>query len=109
MSRHRFRVCGLAIEKPLLLWVNDGLMVVFFLFVALEVKRELVEEELSRISSAALPAIAAVCGMVGPAFLYAALNINNAEALRGWAIPTTTDIAFALGVLAILGSRAPRH
>lgn len=99
------QIGGLAIAKPLLLWVNDGLMAVFFMLVGLEVKREVVEGELSRVANAALPAIAAVGGMTGPALVYLACNWGDSEALRGWAIPTATDIAFALGVLALLGPR----
>ena len=101
------QVGGLLIAKPLLLWVNDGLMAIFFLLVGLEVKRELVEGELSSVSNAALPAIAALGGMAGPAIVYIAFAWGDAEALRGWAIPTATDIAFALGVLALLGPRVP--
>jgi Na+:H+ antiporter, NhaA family len=101
------QIGGLAIAKPLLLWVNDGLMAIFFMLVGLEVKREVVEGELSRVSDAALPAIAALGGMTGPALVYLACNWGDAEALRGWAIPTATDIAFALGVLALVGPRAP--
>jgi Na+:H+ antiporter, NhaA family len=101
------QVGGLAIAKPLLLWVNEGLMAIFFMLVGLEVKHAVVEGELSSMSNAMLPAIAALGGMTGPALVYLACNWGDAEALRGWAIPTATDIAFALGVLALLGPRAP--
>ena len=98
---------SLIIAKPLLLWVNDGLMAVFFLVVGLEIKREVLEGGLSSLSSAALPAIAALGGMLGPVVLYVACAWGNAQAMRGWAIPAATDIAFALGILALLGARAP--
>jgi Na+:H+ antiporter, NhaA family len=97
----------LLIKKPLLLWVNDGLMAIFFMLVGLEVKREIAEGGLSDRAKAVLPVIAALGGMVVPALIYTAFNWGNAEALRGWAIPTATDIAFALGVLSLLGSRVP--
>ena len=96
-----------AISKPLLLWINDGLMAVFFFLVGLELKREVLEGHLSSLRQASLPAFAAVGGMLVPALFYAALNSGDAEAMKGWAIPTATDIAFALGVLSLLGPRIP--
>jgi Na+:H+ antiporter, NhaA family len=101
------RVGVLALDKPLLLWINDGLMAVFFFLVGLEIKRELLQGELSTFGKAALPAVAAVGGMVVPALVYVAFNAGNAAALRGWAIPSATDIAFAVGVVALLGTRVP--
>jgi NhaA family Na+:H+ antiporter len=98
---------GLVLAKPLLLWVNDLWMAVFFFLVGLEIKRELIEGELASLKQALLPAAAALGGMVAPALIYVALNRGDAVALRGWAIPTATDIAFALGVLMLLGSRVP--
>ncbi len=97
----------LTIAKPLLLWVNDLWMAVFFFTVGLEIKREMTAGELATRSQAMLPAGAAVGGMVVPALIYAAINWGDAVALRGWAIPTATDIAFALGILVLLGSRVP--
>lgn len=101
------RVGALHIGKPLLLWVNDGLMAVFFLLVGLELKRELVEGSLSRFRVAVLPAIAALGGMLVPAAVYLAITQGNPAHARGWAIPAATDIAFALGVLSLLGPRVP--
>ena len=101
------RVGPLEIAKPLLLWVNDGLMAVFFFLVGLELKREVREGELSDWRKVVLPAVGAIGGMAVPALLYIGFNWGNADALRGWAIPAATDIAFALGILGLLGSRVP--
>ena len=101
------RVGALHLDKTLYHWVNDGLMAIFFLLIGLEVKREVLEGQLSSLRQIALPGIAAVGGMVVPALVYLMFNHNDAVAVNGWAIPTATDIAFALVILSLLGSRVP--
>jgi len=97
----------LHIGKPLLLWINDGLMAVFFLLVGLEVKQEILQGHLSSLRQVALPGIAAAGGMAVPALVYLLFNWNDPLAMRGWAIPTATDIAFSLGILSLVGKKVP--
>lgn len=101
------QVGALAIKKPLLLWVNDGLMAVFFFLIGLEIKREIMEGELSSFSQVVLPGMGALGGMIAPAAIYAWLNWGDSVALDGWGIPVATDIAFALALLGVFGSRVP--
>ena len=101
------RVGALIIAKPLLLWINDGLMAIFFFLVGLELKRELLEGELSQKENIILPATGAIGGIAIPGLVYTWFNYHDPVAMQGWAIPTATDIAFALGILGMLGSRVP--
>jgi len=101
------RVGSFMIAKPLLMWINDGLMTVFFFMVGLELKRELIEGELSDKRKIILPGVGAIGGMLIPALIYTYFNAGDAIAMKGWAIPAATDIAFALGILSLLGSRVP--
>lgn len=101
------QVGSFKIAKPILLWINDGLMAVFFFLIGLELKRELLEGELSDKANVILPGIGAIGGMIVPALIYVYFNDQDPVALKGWAIPAATDIAFALGILSLLGSRVP--
>lgn len=101
------RVASFELAKPLLLWINDGLMAIFFFLIGLEVKREMIRGALSEPDQIRLPIIGAIGGMLAPALIYVAFNYSDPVALKGWAIPSATDIAFALGVLTLLGKRVP--
>ena len=101
-------VAPIVLSKSLLHWINDALMVIFFFVVGLEIKREALRGALSNRRAALLPVIAALGGMIAPSLIYAAINWDNNIALKGWAIPAATDIAFVVGVLAVLGSRVPQ-
>ena len=101
------RIGEFEIAKPLLLWINDGLMAIFFFLIGLEVKREVLEGELSDPAQVMLPAIAAVGGVIVPALVFTLFNYGDDAAMKAWAIPTATDIAFALGILSLLGKRVP--
>ncbi len=96
-----------SINKGLILWINDGLMAIFFFLIGLEVKREIIDGQLSSMDKASLPLAAAVGGMAIPALIFVGLNYNSPESINGWAIPAATDIAFALGILSLLGPRVP--
>jgi NhaA family Na+:H+ antiporter len=106
-ARVSVTINDLGLTKPLLLWINDGLMAVFFFLVGLEIKREVLEGSLSSRDQIMLPALAAVGGMAAPALIYCFITWDNPDLLRGWAIPAATDIAFALGALSLVGQRAP--
>ncbi len=101
------QIGAFSIAKPMLLWVNDGLMAVFFFLVGLEIKREILEGHLSSLDRAALPLIAAFGGIAVPALVYVAINLESPGTIKGWAIPAATDIAFALGILALVGRGVP--
>ena len=101
------QIGAFAIDKPLLLWINDGLMAIFFLLIGLEIKREILEGHLSSREQLTLPAIAAIGGVAAPSLIYAYINWQNPQTLQGWAIPAATDIAFTLGILMMLGNRIP--
>ena len=101
------RIGDLEVAKPLFLWVNDGLMAIFFFLVGLELKREVLEGELSKPANVLLPALGAIGGIVVPVAFFVWFNAGDTEAMRGWAIPAATDIAFALGILMLLGNRVP--
>lgn len=98
---------SISLKYPVLIWINDGLMAVFFLLVGLEIKREIIEGELSSFKQASLPVLAAFGGVAVPALIYALFNSSNPQTSAGWGIPMATDIAFALGILSLLGNKVP--
>lgn len=100
---------ALVLDKPLILWINDGLMAVFFFLIGLEIKREVLSGELSSLKKASMPIVAAVGGILVPALIYVGVNLEDQMALQGWAVPVATDIAFALGVLALIGTGLPKE
>src|SRR5436309_2953860 len=106
-AKGEMRIGSIGLSKSLEHWINDGLMAIFFLLVGLEIKREAIEGELASLKKAVLPVIAAIGGFVVPAAMYTAVNWGDSQALRGWAVPVATDIAFALGVCAMLGRAIP--
>ena len=108
LSTHIFiGISGFGLDLSIIHWINDALMAIFFFVVTLEIKRELIQGELSNPKKALLPIIGAIGGMVVPALIYVVINLKTGETLRGWAIPSATDIAFSIGVLSLLGSRVP--
>jgi len=106
-SQFSVLINGEGLSKPMILWINDGLMAIFFFLVGLELKREMLEGKLKNPADVILPGLAAVGGMVVPALIYLAFNWSTPANISGWAIPAATDIAFALGVLVLIGARAP--
>lgn len=106
-TKLQFSIADLSLSKPLLLWINDGLMAIFFFLVGLEIKREVLVGQLNSLQKSTLPLLAAIGGMAVPAAIFYFVNSGSPETLNGWAIPAATDIAFALGILALLGTKAP--
>ncbi|KAF2519394.1 Na+/H+ antiporter NhaA [Flavobacterium salilacus subsp. salilacus] len=106
-SQVGYSSASIQLRYPVILWINDGLMAIFFLLVGLEIKREIVEGELSSLRQASLPVLAAIGGVAIPALIYTSFNFSEPDTVHGWGIPMATDIAFALGILSLLGNRVP--